>query len=82
METSLHCGEYNDVFVIVSLSKRDDNEHNNGYGFVEFSSPEECKMSIQHCKQETFNEIRLTAEPVLSLMESNEDNVFCVYKNN
>lgn len=76
MEALLRYGTYNGIIVIVSLSKRDDKEHNNGYGFVEFSSPEECKMAIQHCKQETFDEIRLTAEPVLSLMESNEDNVY------
>lgn len=62
-------------FWFCRLSKRDDNELNNGYGFVEFSTSEECKKSIQHCKHETFNEIRLTGELLSSLMESNEDNV-------
>ena len=57
------------------LSKHEDNEHNNGYGFVEFSSSEECKKAIQHCKNETFNDIRLTGELLLSMMVSNDDNV-------
>lgn len=61
------------------LSKREDNERNNGYGFVEFSSGDECKNAIQHCKQDTFNETRLSGELLSSLMLPNEDNVLLDY---
>ena len=42
---------------------------------IQFSSTEECKKAIQHCKNETFEDTRLTAELLSQLMISNEDTV-------
>ena len=57
------------------LSKREDGENNNGYAFVEFSSPEECKRAATHCKREKFGETHLLTASIDSLMKSNEDSV-------
>lgn len=63
--------------MIRRLSKREDGENNNGYAFVEFSSPEECKRAATHCKREKFGETHLLTASIDSLMKSNEDSVEC-----
>ena len=57
------------------LSKREDGEENNGYAFIEFSSPEECRKAAMHCRREMFDGGHLYTSPIDSLMKSNEDSV-------
>ena len=57
------------------LSKREDGEENNGYAFIEFSSPEECRKAAMHCRREMFEGGHLYTSAIDSLMKSNEDSV-------
>ena len=63
--------------ITTRLSKREEGENNNGYAFVEFSSPEECKRAATHCKREKFGESHLLTASIDSLMKSTEDSVGC-----
>ena len=57
------------------MSKMADGKMNNGYAFVEFSSPEECKKALQYCRQETFRGHKLYAIALSSFNANNEENV-------
>ena len=56
-----------------SLSMREDKNLNNGYGFIEFKSKEECAKAIQYCKREAFCGERLTATMVKDAMKRDEE---------
>lgn len=56
-----------------SLSMREDKNLNNGYGFIEFKSKEECAKAIQYCKREAFCGGRLTATMVKDAMKRDEE---------
>ena len=70
---SLRCGIV--LWIRHRLSKREDGEENNGYAFIEFSSPEECRKAAMHCRREVFDGGHLYTSPIDSLMKSNEDSV-------
>ena len=57
------------------MSKTADGTMNNGYAFVEFSNPEECKQAVQFCKRETFRGQKLFALPLSSLLLSTDEDV-------
>lgn len=57
------------------MSKMADGKMNNGYAFLEFSSPEECKKALQYCRQETFRGHKLYAVALSSFNANNEENV-------
>ena len=52
---------------------REDKNLNNGYGFIEFKSKEECAKAIQYCKREAFCGERLTATMVKDAMKRDEE---------
>ena len=58
-----------------SMSKTADGTMNNGYAFVEFSNPEECKQAVQFCKRETFRGQKLSATPLSSLLLNADEDV-------
>ena len=59
-----------------SMSKTSDGSMNNGYAFVEFSNPEECKYAVQFCKREAFRGQKLVATPLPLLLRSTDEDVF------
>ncbi|CBK19554.2 uncharacterized protein [Blastocystis hominis] len=59
--------------VSINLSMREDKNLNNGYGFIEFKSIEECTKAIQYCKREAFCGERLTAKMAKDAMKRDEE---------
>ena len=57
------------------MSKMADGKMNNGYAFLEFSSPEECKKAVQYGRPERCRGLKLVAVALSSFDANNEENV-------
>lgn len=52
---------------------REEKNLNNGYGFIEFKSKEECAKAIQYCKTEAFCGERLSATMAKDAVKRDEE---------